>query len=206
MPCARPTGGVVRSARVRRDRKPSVKVRRIMLRESNEARSTDDTGAPAIEPSVDLDAIVRALIEAVPGAAFVASKEGNVVYANASGKRMLASNRSRTTSELADAIESGNPSWDVKRIGGGGQREHHLLVHRDDSHRLASRLSAAVARWKLSRRQAEVLALVVDGHSNASIGMILGIATRTVEVHVSALLDRVQVENRSALVARVLSA
>ena len=118
---------------------------------------------------------------------------------------MLATNRSRMASELASVIERGDPAWQVKRIGGNAHAEHHLLIHRDDSQRVASRLSAAVAQWKLSRRQADVLALVVDGHPNASIGMILGIATRTVEVHVSALLDRLQVENRSALVARVLS-
>ena len=183
-----------------------MEVGEIMLSDSNPARSSEETSAPTIEPSLDLEAMVRALIEAVPGAAFVASKEGNVVYANASGKRMLATNRSRTTSDLASAIDKGDPTWDVKRIGGATHGEHHLLVHRDDSQRVASRLSAAVDQWKLSRRQADVLALVVDGHPNASIGMILGIATRTVEVHVSALLDRLQVENRSALVARVLSA
>ena len=183
-----------------------MEVHGIMLRDSNTARS-DETGAPASETSLDLDAVVRALIEAVPGAAFIASKSGSVVYANASGKRMLAANRARTTSDLASAIQKEAPAWEVKRIGGGAARgEHHLLIHRDEAERLSTRLSAAVAQWKLSRRQADVLALVVDGHPNASIGMILGIATRTVEVHVSALLDRLQVENRSALVARVLSA
>jgi len=178
----------------------------IMLRDANTGRDGDESGPRAVETSVDLDAMVMALIEAVPGAAFVASPDGSVLFANAAGKRMLAANRARTTSELASAIEKGGAAWEVKRIGGGSAAEHHLLVHRDDAARLSERLRAAVTQWKLSRRQADVLALVVDGHPNASIGMILGIATRTVEVHVSALLDRLQVENRSALVARVLSA
>ncbi len=177
-----------------------------MLRDSNTAGTSDETGVPASETSLDLDAVVRALIEAVPSAAFIASKSGSVVYANASGKRMLAANRARMTSDLASAIQKEGPAWEVKRIGGATRGEHHLVIHRDETERLSTRLSAAVAQWKLSRRQADVLALVVDGHPNASIGMILGIATRTVEVHVSALLDRLQVENRSALVARVLSA
>lgn len=176
-----------------------------MLRDANIGRDDDESGPRMAERSLDLDGMVRELIEAIPGAAFIAAPDGAVVFANGSGRRMLAANRARTTSELASAIEKGGAAWEVKPIGGGAGAEHHLLVHRDDAARVAERLRAAVTQWKLSRRQADVLALVVDGHPNASIGMILGIATRTVEVHVSALLDRLQVENRSALVARVLS-
>jgi len=178
-----------------------------MLRDSNATPGSYETSAAnTLERTVDLDAVVRAVIEAVPSAAFVVSMDGSVLYANATGKKMLAANRSRTTSELARAIEGEVPAWEVKRIAGRTRAElHHLLVHRDAAVRVSTRVNEAVVRWKLSRRQADVLALVIDGHPNASIAMILGIATRTVEVHVSALLDRLQVENRSALVARVLS-
>ena len=178
----------------------------MMLRDSNMPSSSDESVAAAQETSIDLDVLVRAIMEAVPGAAFVTSADGAVHYANAAGKQMLASNRSRMISELARASHHEDPAWQVKRIPGASRGAHlHLLVHRDDSKRVSVRVNAAVVQWNLSRRQAEVLALVIDGQPNAAIASILGIATRTVEVHVSALLDRLHVDNRSALVARVLT-
>lgn len=176
-----------------------------MLRGSNTALRLEATEAPG-DATSDLDAVVRTLIEAIQGAAFVACTDGTVLYANAAGRRMLASSRSLVRSSLARAIEQmengqDDPAWEVKHVPGA---HHHLVIHHATSN-VSSRVSAAVTRWQLSRRQAEVLALVSEGHPNASIAMILGIATRTVEVHVSALLERLHVENRSALVSRVLS-
>ena len=181
-----------------------------MLRGSNTAANTSANSEPAEMPSdetIDLDAVTRTLIEAIPGAAFIACADGTVLYANAPGRRMLGAHRASTMSELAGAISANESSlndhaWKVKRVT--SDPRHFLVMHRDGPARATNRLTAAVTQWKLSRRQADVLALLLEGHPNASIAMILGIAVRTVEVHVSALLDRVQVENRSALVARVL--
>lgn len=52
----------------------------------------------------------------------------------------------------------------------------------------------------VSRREAEVLALVLVPYSNAQIASRLGISKRTVESHVSALLRKFTVPDRPALI------
>ena len=62
----------------------------------------------------------------------------------------------------------------------------------------------AIARWGLTPRQREVLALLVEGRSNLGIAAELGIREATVEVHVSAVLRRAGVGQRAAVVAAAL--
>lgn len=53
----------------------------------------------------------------------------------------------------------------------------------------------------LTRREREILALVADGLSNRSIGERLFISEATVRNHVTSILDKLQLRNRSELVA-----
>jgi DNA-binding CsgD family transcriptional regulator len=55
----------------------------------------------------------------------------------------------------------------------------------------------------LTRRQGQILALVVEGRSNRAIAALLGVGERTVEAHLTAIYERAQVEGRSQLVARL---
>jgi ATP/maltotriose-dependent transcriptional regulator MalT len=59
----------------------------------------------------------------------------------------------------------------------------------------------------LTRRQADVLALIADGLTNAEIADRLVLSVRTVDTHVAAILDRLGVRTRreAAAVARTLS-
>jgi DNA-binding CsgD family transcriptional regulator len=57
----------------------------------------------------------------------------------------------------------------------------------------------------LSRRQAEVLAWIAEGKTNAEIATILGMSERTVEKHVEHILRRLDVETRTAAAARALA-
>lgn len=50
-----------------------------------------------------------------------------------------------------------------------------------------------------------MLELIAEGRSNATIASMLGISARTVEIHVTALLDKAGVENRSALIVKLLT-
>jgi DNA-binding CsgD family transcriptional regulator len=50
----------------------------------------------------------------------------------------------------------------------------------------------------LTRRKAEVLHWVAQGKTNAEIGCILGMSTRTVQKHVEHILDKLGVETRTA--------
>lgn len=60
--------------------------------------------------------------------------------------------------------------------------------------------------WGLSPRQVEVLQHLAHGASNREIAKALGVAERTVEVHVSELLKRAGVDARARLVARFWAA
>ena len=62
--------------------------------------------------------------------------------------------------------------------------------------RALERGSTAIAR-ALTARQREVLSLIADGLDNGEIAERLGISQRTVRAHVSALLERLEVSNRT---------
>ena len=53
---------------------------------------------------------------------------------------------------------------------------------------------------KLSKREREVLQYLIDGATNKSIAIGLGISPRTVEIYRSKLMDKMQAENLSKLV------
>lgn len=65
----------------------------------------------------------------------------------------------------------------------------------------ATRRPLLTARWGLTDRQADVLELVAEGHTNKSIARLLVISEATVELHVTRLLSKTGVENRATLVA-----
>ena len=51
--------------------------------------------------------------------------------------------------------------------------------------------------WGLSRREREVLELLVDGRSNREIGDVLFISNKTVSVHVTHIMDKLGVSRRT---------
>ena len=94
-------------------------------------------------------------------------------------------------------------SLQVTPFVGGGERGS-LCIYRGETPGLEPRVIAAAAHWGLTARQSEVLALLARGHTNARIASELGCAEGTVEIHVSRILDRAQVESRAALIAALL--
>jgi len=80
-----------------------------------------------------------------------------------------------------------------------------LLTTRSPRQDGEGRLEALVQLWSLSPRQTDVLRLLSSGASNKEIGHQLGVAERTVEIHVTELLRKSGLENRARLVARFWS-
>jgi DNA-binding NarL/FixJ family response regulator len=64
-------------------------------------------------------------------------------------------------------------------------------------------LAVAAARWSLTARQREVLALLAEGLATRHIAAELGISERTVGAHLAVMYEKAQVESRAELVARV---
>lgn len=60
---------------------------------------------------------------------------------------------------------------------------------------------AVASRADLTTRQAEVLALMLQGHNNREIGRQLGIALPTVKIHMTAVLKALGARNRSEAMA-----
>lgn len=59
-------------------------------------------------------------------------------------------------------------------------------------------------RARLSRRELEVVAQVVEGRSNDEIGAALGIGAKTVETHLARLFERFGLASRTELATRAL--
>lgn len=73
------------------------------------------------------------------------------------------------------------------------------LVHAETKHRSSAGPSGSLnaTRKSLTRRQNEILELVRQGASNRHIAESLGISEGTVKLHVSAILKRLKVRNRT---------
>jgi len=73
-------------------------------------------------------------------------------------------------------------------------REDTERAARSRAHELAARLQ------RLTLREKEVMALVIEGYSNAAIGDRLGISPRTVEHYRASVMEKMQARNLSDLV------
>lgn len=58
----------------------------------------------------------------------------------------------------------------------------------------------------LTARQLEILQLIADGHDNAGVGRLLGIAPQTVKFHMTDILARMDAKNRAHAVANAFRA
>ena len=87
------------------------------------------------------------------------------------------------TAPTAELVES------IRRVAAGGS---HFSSRPD------------LGTLPLSSREREVLERVVEGRSNDEIGGELGVATRTVEAHLTRLFERYDVRSRTELATRAI--
>jgi DNA-binding NarL/FixJ family response regulator len=67
-------------------------------------------------------------------------------------------------------------------------------------------LGGSDARWRgadLTEREGEVLALIAEGRSNAEIASTIGVSLKTVQNHVSHVLSKLQVRDRTQAALRI---
>jgi DNA-binding CsgD family transcriptional regulator len=135
-----------------------------------------------------------AALEDVPAAAFILGR-GGVVHANAAGRALLDRERKSVEEQLASGVgmQVANIDADLRLA---------ILQRPADP---APRVAAARVRWYLTARQAEVLHKLAYGLSNKAIAAELRCAEKTVELHITALLEKSLCESRAHLVARLWS-
>ncbi len=145
--------------------------------------------------------LLATALEEIGTAAFLLRRQ-TVVLANSAGRLLLDRQRAATLEELRDHLAGRRRGgFSLTRHTGPGSPDHILAVAQAAPCDPAPRASALKARWGLTARQAEVLALVARGWSNKAIAGELHCAEGTVEFHVTALLARAQRASRAELVA-----
>lgn len=70
---------------------------------------------------------------------------------------------------------------------------------------LARRLSARAATNSLSQRELEVLRLVAEGLVNKQIGVELGLSENTVKTHLTRIMGKLEVHDRTSLAMRAVA-
>lgn len=148
--------------------------------------------------------LVDAVIARIGAPAFVIGAGGRLLAVNTAGRALY----DRACAEVRAAL-AGEPSalvFDRTQLAATGTRATWLLVLRDNAdRRLDDAVALAATRWRLTRRQREVLGYVVQGYSNLRIAEVLQVTVRAVELHITHLLDRAEVDGRAALIAATLA-
>jgi DNA-binding CsgD family transcriptional regulator/PAS domain-containing protein len=149
-------------------------------------------------------------LEEVPGAAWLLDGVGRVAHANAAGRAMLARDGASLRESLRTARAEGArpPAFRIMPIKVGDRVHGHLAFApvAPAAPRDGGAVARAAARFGFTPGQTRVLERLAEGFTNAAIAAHLGLAERTVESHITGMLDRAQLASRSALLVTVLRA
>jgi len=161
-----------------------------------------------VENSARRAAALEVTTERIGRPAFVVSAHGTIHELNASARELLVRANVDVRRALGHAM-AGRPdryAFDLTplRIAGGPACQLAVLRDTTGESSQVMRPAVAAARWGLTPRRRQVLEMVVRGMTNGSIAAEMQVSERTVERHVSAIFDHAGVENRTALVARVM--
>jgi DNA-binding CsgD family transcriptional regulator len=144
-----------------------------------------------------------AVLEAAGTPALLLSGVGAVVLANASARSLLERGRRDLLALLrAELAGTGPGRFAITPLAVPGCPTYLLAVQRPEPEDPRSLAAAFAARYGLTARQAEVVALAARGLANKTIAAHLRCAESTVEMHLTAVFARTQVESRAALVAQ----
>ncbi len=109
--------------------------------------------------------------------------------------------------DIYRALQAGAKGYLLKDLRREELLEAIRAVHqglRRLSPRAAEHLAGRLPRPELSARETDVLRLIVDGKSNKEIGARLGISEGTVKVHVTNLLGKLGVADRTEAATQAL--
>ena len=166
-------------------------------------------------PRLRFDLVVDTLALAV-----LVFRGQQLVYANPAAQqlreRLRAKYRTELTVLLGDYLQSLGEKLEsattVSLLTGKGGEPFRLHVVPLDSSgeeiavsvgELGTAMSAFRTRYRLSKREAEVVELVLLGYRNRDIATTLGSAPTTVKKHLTHVFDKVGVDTRAQLIARM---
>lgn len=116
------------------------------------------------------------------------------------GARILVLSNYDGSEDIYRALQAGATAYLLKDTSGAElvqavQATHRGMryIPRNVGDRLAQRMGAEV----LTARELEVLELVAHGHNNRDIANLLGIAEKTARIHVSNILGKIGVSDRT---------
>ena len=164
------------------------------------ADAVSAAGKRGRRPDVLTVAVLAALetaLEALRTPALIVGQGGDIVCSNAAA-RVLIANEPKVVHRLeCDTDRVLRQRWEVTPIRGAAPRAWSLVT-------LRPKVALQDRGWNLTARQREVLELVVRGMTNMSIAETLSIRLGTVEFHISRIFNKVGVDGRAALIARVI--
>lgn len=146
-------------------------------------------------------ATTLAVLEALSSSAFIVRSDGIVLLANTQGRADLDEGGLDLRRCLDRPEESDQLTVHYLPAGADGVRRVLVLRKAPEPSAIA-RMARARERWKLTPHQTEILRLLVHGEANKTVADRRGCSLRTVEVHVSALLEKSQTASRAELIAR----
>ncbi|MCC6876582.1 MAG: hypothetical protein IT378_19930 [Sandaracinaceae bacterium] len=154
------------------------------------------------------DPLLSTVLEHVASPTYVVDRRGRPLLANALARSRLRAHRRGVEAMLGESVRArgADRRVELSPLVTRGISPMYLAIERTRDPRTASGASVPIAakRYCLTRREQEVLELLVRGQSNRNIGLVLGCSERTVEVHVAHILTKTDCASRSEIVARVL--
>lgn len=92
------------------------------------------------------------------------------------------------------------------RIRFVGESEQGEILFRISDASSQDKIAILRARFNLTQREMEVLSWIAQGKSNRDIASILSLSPRTIDKHLEVIFAKLNVENRTAAAALILSA
>lgn len=148
-------------------------------------------------------ALVPVLLEAVVGPAFIIGQNGRVLEANSRGSAWLSADRTAAVEALRNAIHGDRSTFSAIRVDMKSSPVAWFVFQSASPPGSGRRFDQRIRDWRLTPRQIEVARLLSKGLSNKAIAAELNCAEKTVELHVTAVLRKAEVDSRAALLARI---
>ena len=146
--------------------------------------------------------IVESALEAMEQPAFLVRGPLRVELANGAGLKLLKTSRRSVLALIERALRDETDEWSVHRFADVGVPQLALVSQRPAGATFERRVEQARHSWMLSAAHVSVLRFLVRGFSNKEIASALKRAPGTIELHVSAILKKANVDSRARLQAR----